>query len=160
MVGAHLRSPVWLHSSDLMWSLVRLMLYALVWCCVPTETRCGGFGISSGTRSKEMDETAVGGMYYEKNYRKKKQKSKARPGGCRGMLLQTSGTRKNHAITRRMIAMIIAGIPIWAASFSMESARDYYHARALTRWSLFPCISSVPAGSPSAPARAWTRRPG
>jgi hypothetical protein len=66
-----------------------------------------------------MDETAVVGRYCEKNFRKKKQKSKPGPGGCWG-ILQTSGKRKNHPITRRMIAMIIAGIPIQAASVPRE----------------------------------------
>ena len=54
-----------------------------------------------------MDETTAGGMYYEKNYLKKKQKSKSPPGSCRGNDLQTAGKRRNRPITRMMIARMV-----------------------------------------------------
>jgi hypothetical protein len=58
------------------------------------------------------------------HYLKKKQKSNPPSVSCRGNTLHMAGKRKNHPITRRMIAMMIAGIPIWAVSFSMKSPRD------------------------------------
>jgi len=60
---------------------------------------------------------------YEKNYWKKRQKSKPPPGSCGGNVRHTAGKRKPPPITRVNIAMIRACIPARAAPRSLQWPR-------------------------------------